>query len=179
MRAVFWKEFRELGFVALLLAIAFSIGHAEARPARWLPVAFAGGLLVGAAHALLDRVQRRDSFYRHRPLSSLRFHVARSAVGVIAASLPALAYHLRHQLAGLAQRSDPPTLAVALALSLLGWAAMRSALTARVPFAALLFVTLPWLAAQFVEFTASAALAAVLGTVLALRTTLALSGGAR
>jgi len=180
MRTVFWKEFRELGIVALVLTAPVVEGALGARPmSRHVSWMLVTGLILGTAHAALDRLQRRDSFYRHRPLSSMRFQIARGTVGAVAAVLPALAAHAVYVVRGPAARADAGDLAIAGAISLLGWATARSALTARGWLALPLIVLLPWVAHDVVDQTASAGLAAVVAAMLAAHATLRLSGETR
>jgi len=94
--AVFWKELRELasaGLLALIGAAAFGFALGAARHqtvalALMIMLSLIG-FAVGVWQARLDRAASEDQFLRHRPMSSLRIHVARSVAGVAVAAAAA------------------------------------------------------------------------------------------
>lgn len=85
MRAVWWRELRELFVPALAVWVALGIIGMEF-PARGLRheamtiIACIGGGL-GVFQGLLDRRRRDDGFLLHRPIGALGIHGARSLAG--------------------------------------------------------------------------------------------------
>ncbi len=88
MRAVWWREQRELLVPALAVCVAMAFLGAEfARDGiREEGLAILGliGGGFGLFQGLLDRARKADGFLLHRPLSALRIHVARSFAGFTA-----------------------------------------------------------------------------------------------
>lgn len=89
MRAVWWRELRELLVPALALLVAMAVIGDEL-PRHGLRHESLTGLgVVGAGfglfQGLLDRARRNDGFLLHRPLSALAIHGARSLAGVTVA----------------------------------------------------------------------------------------------
>jgi len=88
MRAVWWREQRELLVPALAVCVAMALLGAEfARDGiREDGLAILGliGGGFGLFQGLLDRARKADGFLLHRPLSVLRVHVARSFAGFAA-----------------------------------------------------------------------------------------------
>ncbi|MHC4934477.1 MAG: hypothetical protein ACYTGV_20065, partial [Planctomycetota bacterium] len=104
MKAVYWKELRELAAVWLILlvwAVIFSFDYVGWRAVldEILSVATVGGIVTGAAQGLLDRYRRRDLFLAHRPLSPLRLQLARTLAGVTAWLVPAAVFLLLFRVA--------------------------------------------------------------------------------
>lgn len=86
MRAVYWKELRELALVGIPLAIgaAFTGWEYSSTPGnvdQLLSLVILGGLALGITHGLLDRKRRDDLFLRHRPLPRWRLEAVRTAAG--------------------------------------------------------------------------------------------------
>ena len=99
MRAVYWKELRELAAVWIILlvwAVIFALDYAGWHSVfdKILSLAMVGGIATGAVQGLLDRYRRNDLFLAHRPLSSLRLQLARTLAGVTAWLVPALVFLL-------------------------------------------------------------------------------------
>jgi hypothetical protein len=86
MRAVWWREQRELLVPALAVLVAMAFLGAEfARDGiREEGLAILGliGGGFGLFQGLLDRARRTDGFLLHRPIFAMRIHVARSFAGV-------------------------------------------------------------------------------------------------
>src|SRR5687767_13066628 len=154
MRAIFWKEWRELRVaafaVALLAAIVGSVLKQNRDAAMHMIVLFAFlGLPLGAYQGFLDRRATQDAFLLHRPLSFTRLHAARTLAG--AASLAFVAavglavmflVPWRRGVAGLEILVDPVTyphwsdvtpgrVAFAVAACAATWAAARLGASAR------------------------------------------------
>jgi hypothetical protein len=90
MRAVLWKELRELSpgaLVALALAVAFGLmmGHNVHREIVVILTTLLGlqACVFAAWQALLDQFAARDEFLMHRPVSAVRIHVARGVAGLV------------------------------------------------------------------------------------------------
>jgi hypothetical protein len=88
MRAVWWKELRELLAPVIVLGV---LGGIYAADAHWglssgdlLDLALVGGIALGVAHGVLDRVHRDDQFLLHRPVSLMRLHGGRALAGATA-----------------------------------------------------------------------------------------------
>ena len=102
MRAIFWKELRELGIAAIVVAVlGVLVGLAPKSSSLFgmgvLPLHGGLGVLVGAWQAFLDRRATGDAFLLHRPLAAWRLHAARAAAGlavVLVVSLASLAVTL-------------------------------------------------------------------------------------
>jgi len=99
MKAIYWKELRELAAVWIILlvsAVIFSLNYAgwHAVLDKILSLATLGGVVTGAVHGLLDRYRRNDLFLAHRPLSPLRLQLARTLAGVTTWLVPALVFLL-------------------------------------------------------------------------------------
>jgi hypothetical protein len=83
---VFWKEMRELRVAAVVLAlVAFWLGMLAKRSdlvAGSLIIALGfEGYVLGAWQGFLDRREAADEFLLHRPVSTMRIHLARGAAG--------------------------------------------------------------------------------------------------
>ncbi len=101
MRAIWWRELRELLIVGLAAIVAMAVVGSQLpeeglREESMMALAMIGGG-VGLFQGLLDRRRRDDGFLLHRPIGTLRIHVARSlagaticAVGVVAAAASSL-----------------------------------------------------------------------------------------
>ena len=92
MRAIALLEFRELRkLIAALVFPVFAFAAVTADSLHVLPaylvLAAAVGVLWGMGQGYQDRRQRKNDFLLHRPLSAMRVHVARTAVGVLACAL--------------------------------------------------------------------------------------------
>jgi hypothetical protein len=89
MRAVLWKELRELSpctLVTLAFAVVFGLlmgkmAHREVVDALTTMLGVQACIL-GAGQALLDQFASRDEFLMHRPVSAVRIHVARGLAGL-------------------------------------------------------------------------------------------------
>lgn len=86
MRAIWWRELRELG-VVILLATVFAGGigvdiASDLYESDHLFQLGATGAAIGLVQGLLDRVRRADGFLLHRPMSALRIHAARTLAGL-------------------------------------------------------------------------------------------------
>ncbi|MHC4161802.1 MAG: hypothetical protein ACYSUM_06695 [Planctomycetota bacterium] len=104
MKAVYWKELRELAAVWIILLVwavifAFDYGGWHSVLGRVLSLAIIGGIVTGAVQGLLDRWRRNDLFLAHRPLSPLRLQLARTLAGVTAWLAPALVFLLLFRVA--------------------------------------------------------------------------------
>ena len=86
MRAVWWRELRELFLPALALCVALGVIGAKLpqrglwEGARTTIMTIGAGL--GLFQGILDRHRRDDGFLLHRPISALRIHGVRSLAGV-------------------------------------------------------------------------------------------------
>lgn len=90
MRAIWWRELRELGVVAVIAAVFGAvIGVDIASDLFEDEHLIRLGLLgagVGLLQGLLDRVRRADGFLLHRPVPTMRIHLARTlAAGTVLA----------------------------------------------------------------------------------------------
>jgi len=89
MRAVFWKELRELSpgaLATLALSVVFGVmlgqmTHHEVVVILTTALGFQACVL-GAWQAFLDRLAASDEFLMHRPVSAVRIHVARGLAGL-------------------------------------------------------------------------------------------------
>ena len=85
MRAVWWREQRELLVPALAVCVAMAFLGAEVVRygirEEFLTILGLIGGGFGLFQGLLDRARRSDGFLLHRPLSALRIHLARSLAG--------------------------------------------------------------------------------------------------
>lgn len=86
MRAVWWREMRELLVPTLAVSVAMAfLGADFARVGIREDFLAHLGLIgggFGLFQGLLDRARRGDGFLLHRPISSLRVHLARSLAGL-------------------------------------------------------------------------------------------------
>lgn len=96
MRAVWWRELRELllpglGAGAALWALGGDWAVRTQHPDRVALFGVVGGGL-GLFQGLLDRRRRDDGFLLHRPASALRIHAARGLAGLTWLLVGALAF---------------------------------------------------------------------------------------
>lgn len=95
MRAIFWREFRELLLPAIPFA-GFAVLYAGELLTAYrvyeelLLLVFLGGAAVGLLQGLLDRLRERDAFLLHRPIPRAAIHAARTLAGFAAVALPVL-----------------------------------------------------------------------------------------
>jgi len=202
MKAVYWKELRELAAVWIILlvwAVIFALDYAGWHKdlEEILSLATIAGIVTGAVHGLLDRYRRNDLFLAHRPLSALRLQFARTLAGVTAWLVPALVFLLLFRVAApsphyvrrLGRFVEPDLLSGSESLFLLGataacWALLRLIVgTRRLPAVLGLVFILPVAMLVFSmrtsTLTAAFAVSLVIALVCTTTTVLGLAVGRR
>ncbi|MHC4816885.1 MAG: hypothetical protein ACYTF8_02320 [Planctomycetota bacterium] len=158
MRAVYWKELRELLAPVIVLAALGSIyvadKHWHLPKSDLLGLVTVVGIALGLAQGVLDRLHRDDHFLLHRPVSLTRLHGARTLAGFSAcllALLVVLAVHgitlaTRWQYGANKELVSPLSgYFAACAVMLAVWAVVRSIVTIRRLWAiAVLLVAVPF-----------------------------------
>ena len=107
MRAVYWKELRELAILGLFLltGAALLAVSSRGRLEDFFRAALIAGLLAGVLQGVLDRGSRDDLFLLHRPLSALRLHFARTLAGTTVCLVAILGFIF---LRAVLPAADPP-----------------------------------------------------------------------
>ncbi len=152
MRAIFWREFRELpGLVLALLAIPiawFALG-ARNDGEDIAACMVVGGALLGLVQSVWDWFREDDAFSRHRPLSAARVEWARTLAGAahvvlaVTALLGTLALVVRFTGGASAHAPTAAENALCFAFALATWACIRQGLGRDVTHAALFLACVP------------------------------------
>ncbi len=111
MRAIFWKEFKELSLVGLpLTVLAVPTGWAIGvlRIGDELLVALlVGAAVLGIVQGLLDRMRIGDTFLYHRPVARHRIALARTLAGALHVVIAATVLLLALRVHAIPLVSDP------------------------------------------------------------------------